>query len=324
MSYYLHCKSKSGACSRAYREPHLAAITGGAESKDYSTTNIQVAGVDEADTVKTDGKYLYVIANNSIYILDANPQNARVVNKIPFENASLSGIYLSQDGNKLAVLGNQYVDYAYYEKTAPTGTDIMIYPYYRNGMTFAYVYDVSNKSDLQLARNFTMSGNYLNSRMIGNYVYNIVTENAYFVNDTVLLPAVYTGLNASEIEASNIYYANVTYSNNYYSYTYTTFTSLNLMDDAQAPTNMTIMLGGADTVYVSPTNIYVTYPVWDWQETPLTRLFADRHNSACTNAHSRIFFNENIHLPNPHLRKFHDVRSSGKRHWHSAQPVFYG
>jgi inhibitor of cysteine peptidase len=267
-AYYL--ASPSPVPAPAPTGATFAAITGGAESKDYSTTNIQVAGVDEADTVKTDGKYLYVIANNSIYILDANPQNARVVNKIPFENASLSGIYLSQEGDKLAVLGNQYVDYSYYEKTAPTGADIMIYPYYRNGMTFAYVYDVSNKSDLQLARNFTMSGNYLNSRMIGNYVYNIVTENAYFVNDTVLLPAVYTGLNASEIEASNIYYANVTYNNDYYSYTYTTFTSLNLMDDAQAPTNMTIMLGGADTVYVSPSNIYVTYPVWEWQETPLT------------------------------------------------------
>ena len=31
-------------------------------SDDYSTTNIQVAGVDEADTVKTDGNYIYTIS----------------------------------------------------------------------------------------------------------------------------------------------------------------------------------------------------------------------------------------------------------------------
>ena len=36
---------------------------------EYSTTNIQVAGVDEADIVKTDGEYLYVVSGLNIYIL---------------------------------------------------------------------------------------------------------------------------------------------------------------------------------------------------------------------------------------------------------------
>jgi inhibitor of cysteine peptidase len=33
-----------------------------ASGKEYSTTNVQVEGVDEADTVKTDGEYVYMIA----------------------------------------------------------------------------------------------------------------------------------------------------------------------------------------------------------------------------------------------------------------------
>ena len=33
-------------------------------SKDYSTTNIQVENVDEADITKTDGDYIYSISNN--------------------------------------------------------------------------------------------------------------------------------------------------------------------------------------------------------------------------------------------------------------------
>ena len=33
-------------------------------TSDYSETNVQVAGVDEADIVKTDGKYIYVVSNN--------------------------------------------------------------------------------------------------------------------------------------------------------------------------------------------------------------------------------------------------------------------
>ncbi|UCC28619.1 MAG: beta-propeller domain-containing protein, partial [Candidatus Bathyarchaeota archaeon] len=40
---------------------------------DFSTTNIQVAGVDEADIVKTDGEYLYVLTGGSLLIIKAYP-----------------------------------------------------------------------------------------------------------------------------------------------------------------------------------------------------------------------------------------------------------
>jgi len=40
---------------------------------DYSLTNVQVEGVDEADIVKTDGTYIYIISNQSIVILKAYP-----------------------------------------------------------------------------------------------------------------------------------------------------------------------------------------------------------------------------------------------------------
>ena len=41
--------------------------------QDYSKTNIQVEGVDEADFVKNDGKYIYVIAQDKLVIVDAFP-----------------------------------------------------------------------------------------------------------------------------------------------------------------------------------------------------------------------------------------------------------
>ncbi|MFW6111258.1 MAG: beta-propeller domain-containing protein [Thermoproteota archaeon] len=39
----------------------------------HSTTNIQVAGQAEADMVKTDGEYLYVVSGSTVYILRAYP-----------------------------------------------------------------------------------------------------------------------------------------------------------------------------------------------------------------------------------------------------------
>ena len=235
------------------------------ETKGFSTTNIQVAGVDEADTVKTDGKYLYVIGNNSqvVYIMDANPQNAKVLAKIYLNNTSLLGIYLSQDGNKLAVIGNQYVPYFYDTKLGFASATVM--PYWNSGTNFVMVYDVSNKANPVLSRNFTMSGYYVNSRMIGNYVYDIVTETAYLsANGSVILPTVFSGLSAYSVEPTKIYYANSSDT----SYSYTTILAMNIMDKAAQPTNMTIMMGGAGTIYVSQSNIYVTYPVMDYKTVP--------------------------------------------------------
>ena len=41
---------------------------------DYSRTNVQVEGVDEADIVKTDGKYIYVVSGQKVVIIDAASQ----------------------------------------------------------------------------------------------------------------------------------------------------------------------------------------------------------------------------------------------------------
>jgi inhibitor of cysteine peptidase len=237
-------------------------------TKDFSTTNIQVAGVDEADTVKTDGKYLYVIGNNSqvVYIMDANPQNAKVLAKIFLNNTYLSGVYLSSDGNKLAVLGNQWVPYDYFPydyKVASPGfaTDMIMPSYWNSGTTFVKVYDIANKANPVLARNFTMTGSYVNSRLIGNYLYDIVTESAYLVNSIAVLPAVFSGPNAYSVEPTKIYYANT--SDTYY--TYTTIIAMDIMNAASVPTNKTLMMGSTGTIYVSQSNIYVTCPVTTYE-----------------------------------------------------------
>ena len=105
--------------------------TNTASSDAYSTTNIQVAGVDEADTVKTDGQYIYTAtstqangfyyfgsslpqSSNSVYVIKADPQNPQVISKITLGNdTEPAGLFLSQDGNKLVVLASKYQTYNY-------------------------------------------------------------------------------------------------------------------------------------------------------------------------------------------------------------------
>src|SRR3989338_2641922 len=50
-----------------------SAASGSAGATDYSQTNVQVQGVDEADFVKNDDKYIYTLTQNKLVIVDAYP-----------------------------------------------------------------------------------------------------------------------------------------------------------------------------------------------------------------------------------------------------------
>jgi uncharacterized secreted protein with C-terminal beta-propeller domain len=248
-----------------------ASPTSQSASTDHSTTNIQVAGVDEADTVKTDGQYIYTIGNNSqvVYILDAgskNPQDAKVLSKISFDNVSPQGIYLSADGNKLAVLGSSYVPYLAYGGVSGFYPANMMFPGWTASTTFVYVYDVSNKADPVLSRNFTMSGSYEDSRMIGNYVYDVISENAYLYNGSVLFPTVFSGAQPSAVAATSIYYVN----NSDSAYIYTTIVALNIENSQEQGVSTTVLMGNTGTIYVSQNNIYLTDQVNTYQPTTIS------------------------------------------------------
>ena len=264
---------------------------GGSYTMDYSTTNIQVAGVDEADTVKTDGQYIYTISTiqptvfydyygysslgvtNAVDIISADPQNPHVVSKINLgNNTNPTGLFLSPDGNKLIVIAGKYnyITLSDYTEGSDTKSEPRIMPFYQSdSYTFVNVYDVTDKSSPTLTRNFTMTGQYFNSRLIGNNLYTIVSQNAWFYNGIVPLPAVYEGNIAYDASPSSIYYADMSDT----SYSFTSFYGISLADDSLTPTNMTVMMGGASTMYVSSDNIYITYPNWQMNSGTYTSIY---------------------------------------------------
>ena len=212
----------------------------------YSATNIQVAGVDEADIVKTDGEYIYLVSGANVFILKAYPtKEAKILTKIAFNDTSFGGIFVSRDSNRLVVLGCKY-------KFPEFGYRTFII----DVKTFANVYDISNKSKPALLTNFTMTGSYFNSRMIGDYVYFVVSQPSYVIYDTVILPKIYSNNVMKEIGASEVLYSNA--SDNYF--LYTTVVALNVQNTAEEPTHKTIMLGGTSSMYASLNNIYITFP----------------------------------------------------------------
>jgi len=135
------------------------------------------------------------------------------------------------------------------------------------------LYDVSDRANPSLLRNFTMTGNYLDSRMIGKYVYFVTSMPSYLLNDTAILPMIYSSEGVKDIPATEIYYSNV--SDDYLSYT--TFVAMNIQDASEEPTTMSIMMGQASNMYVSLNNIYMTFPDAA-EETTIYRVHMQNNN----------------------------------------------
>jgi len=221
---------------------------------DYSTTNIQVAGVDEADIVKTDGEYLYVLSSGSLMIMKAYPpEAAEVVTNMTFGELYPIGIFVN--GDRLTVLGSKYL--------VPTFSDRYGF-YVVDIKTFVRIYDIQDKVNPVLLRDLMLTGSYFNSRMIDDYLYFVVSQPAYIIYDTVVLPKIYqNGRLVKEISPSEIHYYDG--SDNYYQYT--TFVAVNMQDATEAPTYMTILLGGTSSMYVSQNNMYVAFPEFNGNTT---------------------------------------------------------
>jgi uncharacterized secreted protein with C-terminal beta-propeller domain len=216
-------------------------------ASEYSKTNIQVEGVDEADIVKTDGEYIYLVLDNRLVIVKAYPpEEAHILSNIELDGR-IAGIFINED--RLVVFEDGTQAYA-------TRQDLLA-PYYQTTQkTSIKVYDVSDRETPILTRDVAVDGFYFGSRMIGNYTYVIVNGFVSDADDEVITPRVYYPNSTEEIPASEIWHSNISD----YSYMYTTIMAVNMKDDAQEPVHQTLLVGAASSLYVSMANIYVTFP----------------------------------------------------------------
>ncbi|NIO45096.1 MAG: hypothetical protein GTN36_06130 [Candidatus Aenigmarchaeota archaeon] len=227
------------APSMMMQESAAVATTGlagkSAEAGEYSTTNIQVEGVDEADIVKNDGKYIYVVSGKKIVIVDAfPPENAKILSKIELSDYPID-IFINKD--KLIVFGS-------------TGGS-----YYGSG-TFIKVYDISDRGNPQIRRDVSLDGSYFNSRMIGDYVYIIVNQPIYYqAEEDIKIPEMKVGTQVRPLcDCDDIYYFDIPDR----SYRMTIITSVNTQNDNEDIKSKTFLTGDTQNIFVSLNNIYLT------------------------------------------------------------------
>ena len=118
-------------------------------NKDYSKTNIQVEGVDEADIIKTDGDFIYSLSENNVVITNVKDASkpmieAKVSNGVPMD------LILYKD--KLIVIAtNENNNY--------------------NNNTIVSIYNIKDKSNPKLEKSFELYEPYYTSRCIDGKLY---------------------------------------------------------------------------------------------------------------------------------------------------------
>jgi len=236
------------------------------KAQDFSTTNVQVAGVDEPDFLKNDGKYVYILSGDRLTIVDAYPaENASVTVKVALDIQQ--GQYLQNmflDNDTLVIFYQDYSpDYVIQEY------DFAPQEVYQP-KTHAMVLDVSDRENPEVLHDYEISGSYSNSRMIGDQVYLVTTSD---LNDYhhPIVPLV--AESSRTVVRPDIYY----FDNPDLYYAFNTITSISIAGGEQVVNSTSFLMNPASTLYVSEENIYIAYqknqPYYYYQTNTKDRFF---------------------------------------------------
>ena len=230
----------------------------------YSQTNVQVKGVDEADIVKTDGEYVYMVNGNSVKVIKAYPpENMLELDSLDFDDDMFTPRDMYVDGDKLVVLGHSaYTYYPVYRMDAIT----MPYPYYGGGISDVYIFDISDKTNIKEFRSLKFEGSYSQSRKIDDMIYMVLTRPGFVPYDTIetadeILPH-YRDTN-DDVAKPLVTCGEIKYVPAFESANYLMVIGIPI-NEASGDISKEVVLGSAENVYSSRNNMYIATNEWNW------------------------------------------------------------
>lgn len=223
----------------------------------YSETNLQVAGVDEADIIKTDGAFIYALSDNKLSIISASQGKLTLVSQLEHntrteeEQSTAQELYVS--GNRLVVLR---------QVCRNNSTEIgclMMDTADANSRYMAEIYDITERTAPRLVASYGQSGFAVTTRLVDNTLYLLsnysVGEDidganpetyiprSFGINDTVLPP--------EEIDLTAAKDCPVTCLNRYL-----LLSGIDISGDTRLVSRKAV-LGYGGTVYANRNHVYV-------------------------------------------------------------------
>ena len=229
----------------------MASTNGAAIADDYGVTNNQVENVDEYDIIKNDGKYLYIITNNTLRIIDVQrPEDMSTVAEMAIEpergfSEVPMGLYLC--GDRLILLGSK--------------TDRDDYDFNQSTVK---IYNISDKSDPKLIKTFAQDGDYFSSRLTDSklillsrkytYLPDLKTKGGYVEYDDVV-PS--TSIDGSHEESLPPEMITILPEKEPSSTGYLVISALDLKDPTELKVKTSAVLGNSEHVYCNEKTLYV-------------------------------------------------------------------
>lgn len=249
----------------------------GAAAPDYSGTNVQVRGVDEADVVKTDGKFIYQVNEQKVLIIRAYPADKmEIVKTIEFEDKNFTPQELYVDKKHLVVIGSTNYNtpmlqpepgQAPVEKRVQQTMPEIYPPFLVRNTVKAIIFDITNKEDISKIRETELDGVYISSRKIGSSLYlaaNKYIDYYLIEKDQLSTPAFRDS--AASGKFTDILYEDIKYFPGSPEPNYLMIASLDLEKPAEQM-EVSTYLGAGQNIYSSEQNLYVAVTQYN---TPLS------------------------------------------------------
>lgn len=216
----------------------------------HSTTNNQVEGIEEGDIVVTDGRYIYSISENNLFITDAkNPQKMKLVSKTKLpENTYPSKLMLYKD--TLMMVYDKYEEKVS-EKGHPIGTTMATIGFYH----------IKDPANPKLIREVGQEGSITGVRQYKDVLYLITnTSPPYWLlreePEMELRPQVYDS--GAEEKLTSVPLDKILILPGSSEPNYTIVSAVDLTNYENTELKTETFLGSGSNVYMSKNAIYVT------------------------------------------------------------------
>jgi uncharacterized secreted protein with C-terminal beta-propeller domain len=220
---------------------------------EFSQTNVQEAGVDEPDIVKTNGRTVFAIAGGELHAVDVTGAAPRLVGTLKLDGAP--GHQLLLRGDRLLVMSNSYGG-------VPIAADVIL----SASQAVISEIDVSDPAAMKVRRTMTMEGALVDARMTGGTARvvvgaspNVIRPAAIgraslrsFVPQTVLR----SKLSGRTFRRSVVGCDDVRHPRRFSGLDLLTVLTIDL-DKGLFNVDRDAIMAGAQTVYASPTGLYV-------------------------------------------------------------------
>ena len=144
---------------------------------DYSKTNVQVEGIDEADIVKVDENYIYYLSMSSNKVIILDKVMNEIIKEIDYNDELENKFYAREmfaSQKRLIIIG---CETEYQEITTDLNSR---YQYDTISKTYTTVFVYNTENQFKKEREVKIEGNYFDARLMNGNMYFITRKGMYY------------------------------------------------------------------------------------------------------------------------------------------------